>query len=79
MSALPGPPSLPIVGNLTQMMGYKQPQTHIVWTKWARQYGKLYRCSSLCGATIAFLINQQCISHRWIPAMLSREELRRSL
>ena len=47
MSALPGPPSLPIVGNLTQMMGYKRPQTHIVWTKWARQYGKLYRCSSL--------------------------------
>ena len=49
MSALPGPPSLPIVGNLTQMMGYKRPQTHIVWTKWARQYGKLYRYSHPSG------------------------------
>ena len=48
MAALPGPPSLPLVGNLTQMMGYKRPQTHIVWTKWARQYGKLYRFGLLC-------------------------------
>lgn len=53
MSALPGPPSLPIVGNLTQLMGYKRPQTHIVWTKWARQYGKLYRYSYLLGACAA--------------------------
>ncbi|CAK0786682.1 hypothetical protein CVIRNUC_009896 [Coccomyxa viridis] len=33
LSALPGPPALPLVGNLTQLLGYKRPQTHIVWTK----------------------------------------------
>lgn len=43
MSALPGPPALPFIGNLTQMLGYKRPQTHIVWTKWAMKYGPLYR------------------------------------
>ena len=58
MSALPGPPALPIVGNLTQLLGYKRPQTHIVWTKWARQYGKLYRSALL--SLLSYSRKRQC-------------------
>ena len=47
MSALPGPRGLPVIGNLTQMLSYRRPQTHILWTTWAKQYGLLYRYSCL--------------------------------
>ena len=43
MPALPGPRGLPFIGNLTHMMSYSRPQTHIQWTTWAKQYGLLYR------------------------------------
>ena len=30
-------------------MAYKRPQTHIQWTKWAKQYGLLYRYAICSG------------------------------
>ncbi|EIE23073.1 cytochrome P450 [Coccomyxa subellipsoidea C-169] len=72
MSALPGPPGLPIIGNLTQMMGYKRPQTHIQWTKWAKQYGPLYRVK-MPGSTFVVVADPALL-----PTVLGRPGLPKS-
>ncbi|CAL8465472.1 g5008 [Coccomyxa elongata] len=72
MSALPGPPALPIIGNLTQMMGYKRPQTHIQWTKWAKQYGPLYRVK-MPGSTFVVVADPALL-----PTVLGRPGLPKS-
>ncbi|BDA50020.1 probableTRL5 Cytochrome P450 monooxygenase patH [Coccomyxa sp. Obi] len=72
MSALPGPPALPIIGNLTQMMGYKRPQTHIQWTKWAKKYGPLYRVQ-MPGSTFVVVADPALL-----PTVLGRPGLPKS-
>ena len=45
---IPGPFGLPIVGNLLSFASFT-PQAHLVWTKWAETFGKIYKyvCSLL--------------------------------
>ena len=39
---IPGPFGLPIVGNLLSFASFT-PQAHLVWTKWAETFGKIYK------------------------------------
>ena len=39
---IPGPFSLPIVGNLLSFASFT-PKTHLTWTSWAKTFGKIYK------------------------------------
>ena len=39
---IPGPFGLPIVGNVLSFASFT-PEAHLVWTKWAETFGKIYK------------------------------------
>jgi Cytochrome P450 len=48
----PGPPTLPLIGNLHQIPGEKR---HIQFEKWAREYGPIY--SLMLGTKVMIVLN----------------------
>ncbi|ROW12010.1 hypothetical protein VPNG_05201 [Cytospora leucostoma] len=52
----PGPPTLPIIGNLHQIPTKNR---HMLFTEWARQYGPLY--SLMLGSKVMIVINSDVV------------------
>lgn len=62
----PGPPTLPVIGNLHQM---PKTQPHLQFKKWADEYGQVWSyCSSSSVSSILTMSQPHLLAHPWYPS-----------